>query len=122
MPSDARAGILEHIAQCADCREVVFLSSPDQAATLPVPRTAPSNWPTWPVLRWGVSVAAVVVVMAAVTLHRQPRRNAILPATIPVTDAPAEKEKSISAAISEKKQDVTTMAKIVSLPPATKNE
>lgn len=121
LPGDARAQILEHIAQCADCCEVVFLSSPDQVATLPALAAVPSNWLTWPVLRWGAAVAAVVVVVAAVTLHRQPGRNSTSPGTIQMTDAPIAKEKA-AASVPEEKGDVATLAKLAPIPPAAKNE
>src|SRR5580704_15872492 len=75
LPRDSRARLLQHLAQCADCREVVFLSSPDQAATLPAAAYAPSRWLGWPVLRWGAALAAVVVVGAAVSLHHQSGGN-----------------------------------------------
>jgi hypothetical protein len=62
-----RQPIIEHLAHCADCREVVSLSAPPmEAATLAPSRT---GWLTWPVLRWAAAAACVVVVGAAVTLH-----------------------------------------------------
>jgi hypothetical protein len=67
-----RSRVVEHLSRCEDCREVVFLASvqqdPDQVVTK-VP--AHGGWLSWPVLRWGAAVACVVVVGAAVTLHRQ---------------------------------------------------
>lgn len=122
LPHDARAQILEHMAQCADCREVIFLSSPEQAATLSAPVATPSTWLTWPALRWGAAVAAVVVVVGAVTLHRQSGRNVVLPGAIQMTDAPIAKEKAASVSLSEEKRDVAIMAKPVAVPPQTKNE
>jgi len=122
LPSNARAQILEHIAQCGDCREVVFLSSPDQAATLPAPVVTPSSWLTWPVLHWGAAVAAVVVVVGAVTLHRPSGRNSVLAPPIQMTDAPSAKEKAASVSVPEEKQDVATIAKLAPVPPAAKNE
>ena len=122
LPSDARAQILDHIARCGDCREVVFLSSPDQAATLPAPKVTPSSWLSWPVLRWGAAVAAVVVVVGAVTLHRPSGRNSVLAPPIQMTDAPSAKEKAASVSVPEEKQDVATIAKLAPVPPAAKNE
>jgi len=63
-----RAHVLQHLVQCADCREVLSLATPAiEPALAPGPET--SKWLSWPVLRWGALAACVVVVSAAVTLH-----------------------------------------------------
>ena len=65
-----RSLVLQHLAECADCRDVVSLALPETAATLvPLPGAGSSSWLSWPVLRWGALAACVVVVSAAVTLH-----------------------------------------------------
>ncbi len=81
-----RAQVLQHLGQCADCRNVVSLSMPEADLA---PSTIPgrSRWLTWPVLRWGALAACVVVVSAAVTLHYEQRPDL----------APAVAEKSSSA-------------------------
>ena len=67
---EVRGQLTAHLAQCSECREIVFLAMPDMAA---VQVFAPqrSSWLSWPVLRWSAAVAAVVVVAAAVSLYRQ---------------------------------------------------
>jgi Photosynthesis system II assembly factor YCF48 len=69
-----RATVLQHLGQCADCRSVVSLATPE----IVVPSTIParSSWLSWPVLRWGALAACVVVVGAAVTLHYEGRQGA----------------------------------------------
>ena len=63
-----RAHVLQHLAECAGCREVLSLAMPGiEPALAPGPER--SNWLSWPVLRWGALAACVVVVGAAVTLH-----------------------------------------------------
>jgi len=69
-----RAQVLQHLADCVDCREVVTLATPEALPT-PLPTAARSRWLSWPVLRWGALAACVVVVSAAVTL-RYGRRSA----------------------------------------------
>jgi hypothetical protein len=69
-----RAQVLQHLADCVDCREVVRLATPETLPT-PLPTAATSRWLSWPVLRWGALAACVVVVSAAVTL-RYGRRSA----------------------------------------------
>jgi Photosynthesis system II assembly factor YCF48/Putative zinc-finger len=121
LPGEARAQMVQHLAQCADCRELVFLSSPDQAATLPATASAPSSWLAWPVLRWGAAVAAVVVVVAAVSLHRPTARSFTPSAAIQMTDAPIAKEKVSSAPVPEEKQEMAAVAGAAPARPTVKN-
>jgi hypothetical protein len=64
-----RVQVLEHLANCADCRDAVSLSLPEFEMTRVIATPAKSGWLSWPVLRWGAAVACVVVVGAAVTVH-----------------------------------------------------
>jgi hypothetical protein len=118
LSGDSRAQIVQHLAQCADCREVVFLSRADQTATLPVAAFAPSRWLTWPVLRWGAAVAAVVVVVAAVSLHRQSGGVATSSGSMQQTDVPIAKEKALAAPVPEEKREIAAAA-TPALAPAT---
>jgi hypothetical protein len=69
-----RNQVLEHLAHCNNCREVVALSLPEQSDALRADqRPAGSPWLSWPVLRWGALAACVVVVGAAVTLRYESR-------------------------------------------------
>ena len=122
LPREASAQMVEHLAHCADCREVVFLSSPDQAATLPAVASAPSRWLTWPVLRWSAAVAAVVVVVAAVSLHR-PSAGKLTPSSaLQATDAPIAKEKVAAPPLLEEKREMAAIAKPAPVAPAAKND
>jgi hypothetical protein len=69
-----RSQVLQHLADCADCRDVMALAMPE-IVLLPSPVPQKSNWLSWPVLRWGALAACVVVVSAAVTLHYQRRQG-----------------------------------------------
>jgi hypothetical protein len=81
-----RDGILQHLALCEDCREVVALALPatessatyaetkeDQATVSQTARTPRSSfsWPTlsWPTLRWAGLAAAVVVAASVLLVH-----------------------------------------------------
>lgn len=68
-----RSQVLQHLADCADCRELMSLAMPEIEST-PSPIPERSRWLTWPVLRWGGLAACVVVVTAAVTLHYEGRQ------------------------------------------------
>ncbi len=80
-----RAQVLQHLAQCADCRNVVSLAMPEMWAPSPIPQG--SRWLTWTVLRWGALAACVVVVSTAVTLHYE-RRQSVEPTVAEKAPAP----------------------------------
>jgi len=62
--------VLEHLAQCADCREIIFLSNPEAvASTTVVTVPARSNWLRGSALRWGAVAACSIIVGTAVTLR-----------------------------------------------------
>src|SRR5574337_231189 len=70
LPERERLQLLGHLSRCADCRQLLALSLPQNEAS-EVASYAPStsNWLRWPVLRWGALAACLVVVGAAVGLH-----------------------------------------------------
>jgi hypothetical protein len=74
------APVLQHLADCADCREIVFLAAPQlesvglsPAENRPDPSSA-ARWISWPVLRWGTVAACAVIVVAAVRFQPIYRR------------------------------------------------
>lgn len=68
--SRERAFVLEHLALCFDCREIVLLAQPAEEFS-PLVKPQRASWFSWPVLRWGAAVACVAVVGAAISLYRQ---------------------------------------------------
>jgi Photosynthesis system II assembly factor YCF48/Putative zinc-finger len=66
-----REQVLGHLAGCAECRQVIALAAselaPDSAPQLAAGR---SPWLRSPVIRWGALAACLVVVAAAVLVHR----------------------------------------------------
>ncbi len=75
LTSRERSLVLHHLAQCAECREQVSLALPKlDAEVVPAGVAAARCWPgwlRWPVLRWGLLVASLVI-MGGVALLRQP--------------------------------------------------
>ena len=71
-----RVQVLEHLARCGTCRDIVSLATPDLeaggAATQVVPR---SGWLRGPILRWGGLAASIAVVTVAVTVPRLSRHS-----------------------------------------------
>ena len=70
--------VATHLADCADCREILWVAAPEQVAKLPVPQASGSPWLAWPVLRWGAAAACVAVVAGVGLLYRsQPAKSHI---------------------------------------------
>jgi hypothetical protein len=68
-----RKRVFQHLGYCSQCREISALCLPEHPVV--APRSAASTWLGWPVLRWGV-VAACLVVVASLSLslrHRSSR-------------------------------------------------
>jgi Photosynthesis system II assembly factor YCF48/Putative zinc-finger len=73
-----RARVMEHLAGCTDCREVLALALPAMEAVAVAASTKParSRWFTWPVLRWGVAVAGIIAIASiGIVQYRQRQKN-----------------------------------------------
>jgi hypothetical protein len=78
LPERERNSVLEHLARCGDCREIVALALPvSELAAPPVPQIS-RGWLTWPALRWGFVAAGFVAITSVGIL--QYRRKAEHPA------------------------------------------
>lgn len=62
LPKQERDGVLEHLARCGQCRQVVALALPAEESAWTMVRPMPSKWLTWPRLRWGMIAAGVIVI------------------------------------------------------------
>jgi hypothetical protein len=79
-----RDGVVEHLARCGDCREVMALALPATEAVVVTPAVRPvrAGWLSWPVLRWGVVAAGILAVTSVGVLqYRQRRQEKTLVAT-----------------------------------------
>jgi len=74
LPERERTPVLEHLARCADCRDVLALASvPAGSAATQIKDTAIARKAPWfslPVLRWGALAACLVIVGTAVLMYR----------------------------------------------------
>ena len=68
-----RVQVLEHLARCGDCRDIVSLATPEFETTRLVSPASSSGWLRGPILRWGALAASVAVVTIAVTLPKLSR-------------------------------------------------
>lgn len=62
LPGRERDVVLEHLARCGDCREIVALALPAVEPVETVMRPAARGWLTWPALRWGLAAAGVIAI------------------------------------------------------------
>jgi Photosynthesis system II assembly factor YCF48/Putative zinc-finger len=73
-----RARVVEHLAHCSDCREVLALALPtmEDVAVAASITPARSGWFAWPVLRWGVAVAGIIAIASiGIVQYRQRQKN-----------------------------------------------
>jgi hypothetical protein len=87
---DERDGILEHLAVCGDCREVVTLALPAGAVSAPIgietetdqslgiPAKAGNGWIGSPALRWAALATGVAVAASVLLLHPKNLNQAML--------------------------------------------
>ena len=62
LPDRERSHILEHLARCSECRDVVALALPAEEPAAPLSARARGGLLSWPRLRWAVVAAGVLVV------------------------------------------------------------
>jgi len=61
-----REQVLEHLARCADCREVVMLALPPEEAARLAEATPRFRWFEWQSLRWAAVAATFVIAVSLV--------------------------------------------------------
>ena len=86
-----RGLVLEHLARCGDCRDIVELALPATEPAGHAIKVPASGWLTWPALRWGL-VAAGVVAIAALGVVQYQRRTETAASKPPAPFAIAAKE------------------------------
>ncbi len=71
-----RAGVLAHLAACANCREIVALALPVTESMETAAALARRPWFTWPAFRWGFATAGVALIaLGVVEFERHPAVN-----------------------------------------------
>ena len=69
-----RDAVVEHLARCGECREIVALALPESETLQPVLAPPGSRWLAWPTLRWAFVATGVAIV--SVGLVKYQRREA----------------------------------------------
>ncbi len=73
-----RTRVIEHLARCSDCREVVALALPAAEDVAVTASTSPTriSWLSWPVLRWSVAVAGIIAITSiGIVQYRQRQKD-----------------------------------------------
>jgi len=114
-----RDGVLEHLALCGDCREVIAVALPvadsvaapaaaetDAVRATPIAAKAQRNWLTvfaWPTLGWAALAAGVALAASVLLLRPEKRTVATLPsATSPIAvTAPQAPAPQIASALTK---------------------
>src|SRR5262245_41817861 len=125
-----RSLVLNHLAVCSSCREIVIFSQPSAVQTADVARLAAPQGRNWMTFRWAALAACLVLTVGVVLLERSARLSPaehLAPppppsaATSPVNDnlqakmetesaaanLPATKEQSADASRAREKRDRT---------------
>ncbi|HEY4948898.1 MAG TPA: zf-HC2 domain-containing protein, partial [Candidatus Acidoferrales bacterium] len=72
LPEAERTPVMDHLARCGDCRDVLALALPASESLEPMAEpsrasfshssVSRSSWFSWPVLRWGFAAAGLAVI------------------------------------------------------------
>src|SRR5215472_6890076 len=96
-----RLRIIEHLADCSDCREVVALSLPQVEPQQPVLQVAPrSRWWT-PAYRWGALAATVAVAATLIVEKPWQKQSPATPARQEQAAAPSGKTESANTSANQ---------------------
>ncbi len=78
LPEAERAGVLNHLAHCGECREIVALALPETEVLQPVVGNSGSRRLAWPTLRWGFVAAGIAIVSVGVVEYQNHQHSPAL--------------------------------------------
>lgn len=112
-----RTRVMDHLASCSECREVVTLTLPatDDVVASTSTRAARSVWSGWTLLRWGVVTAGIVAITSVGILQYRQRHLKDQGLTAVLT---AQNERSASAELAH--QPPPTSSELQEIRPRTK--
>lgn len=104
-----RDEVLGHLADCADCREIVSLAGSPLVEPVPEPARKRGLW-EMPLFHWGAVAATTIVVVAAVSIGVREHRSAM---TAEMSETPppqarvaSRQENEVKAALASPKEQV----------------
>ena len=77
LPEREREIVLEHVARCGECREVLALALPETEAAASAPSPVRTPWLAWPALRWGLVTAGGLAIAAFGVVQYQRRADVV---------------------------------------------
>src|SRR5580765_844783 len=90
LPDRERSRVLDHLALCGDCSDIVALALP-ATEPLPAPVTpSPRGLLTWPTLRWRFVAASILALASFGVLQYQRRLQPATMASAPKQSTPVE--------------------------------
>ncbi len=110
-----RGPLLRHLGACSDCREILYLASPDSPAMQKglVPQLRPFAFRRW-IFGWGALAASVTIVAIFFTTNRLEHRNqsakTVALAPTPASQAAALNSSTAASAPAAAKQSETKIA------------
>ena len=107
-----RVLVMEHLAACSDCREVIVLALPETATEIVASPAsvgaARGGWLTWPALRWA-ALAAGILVIASVGVLQYSHRNqdkTIASSFMPKDASPTTSDEPPSSQVATPKEEM----------------
>lgn len=98
LPEIEQAIVVEHLARCGECREILALSLPPTEEVQIVAQSSPQSWFGWPSLRWGFAAAGIVLIASlGILQHRKSATSSMVAsrqATPTLAQPEAEKKKA----------------------------
>jgi hypothetical protein len=105
LPKREQGVVLEHLARCGDCRDIVALALPATEPVEAVVNRSSSGWLTWPALRWAFVAVGVVAIASLGIVQYQRGRTQNMAASAPARSEIAAKgardQSSPAAAVSK---------------------
>ena len=105
LPKREQGVVLEHLARCGDCRDIVALALPATEPVEAVVNRSSSGWLTWPALRWAFVAVGVVAIASLGVVRYQRGRTQNMAASAPARSEIAAKGAREAAAQQTSKDD-----------------
>jgi len=105
LPKHEQGVVLEHLARCGDCRDIVALALPATEPGEAVANRSSSGWLTWPALRWAFVAVGVVAIASLGVVRYQRGRTQNMAASAPARSEIAAKGAREAAAQQTSKDD-----------------
>src|SRR5579863_4809305 len=77
LPQTERKSVIDHLARCGECREIVALALPASEPLQQIAHPTRAGWLTCPVLRWGL-IAAGILAIASFGVMQYQRRSQMM--------------------------------------------